>query len=562
MGEGESGTGTSVPTGLRERMTEKYSLSRRKALAGLTTIGVAGAGAGLGTTALFSDEESFANNSIQAGELDLFVDYWTSVDQGQATGETGSTTGSGTIQGEGTATGEYVINDLKPGDSGKLVFCPKIVDNPAWLWVGSSGVTDYENGQTEPEADIDNTGGGSLDTPQSGEGEGELSEAIQVTVSYCELGPEPGEEVGPDDFEVIRELNNPEDYTLADLVMELKKGFPVDGDDGTSGLQAYPSSPNNSTQAGPCLCIEWELPIEVGNEIQSDGVGFDITFAAQQRRNNPNPSSPFVDYRASSASELQAALNDSSAGDVIALTGDITLDGSTFTDNPRLSGQTLTSATATSPTLTLTAGRLEIGADSTVCRLDIDLDDGTVMYSPSQQSGVHLTDNTITMSGSSEHGIRFEGTDNDSDTVVARNEFVQESTDSGVTPQGVLISGRSGVTVKQNQFTGDGSGQAVLVTSQGRDATNVDLTNNSIDNWSNGVFILENQNEIVGVSVTGNGISDTASTAIVAFDDTGSEGFENLNGEDSESAQETALEQDNSFNNTNGNVDVILNQSL
>ncbi len=38
-------------------------------------IGVASAGAGLGTTAYFSDEESFEGNSLSAGELDLKVDW-------------------------------------------------------------------------------------------------------------------------------------------------------------------------------------------------------------------------------------------------------------------------------------------------------------------------------------------------------------------------------------------------------------------------------------------------------------------------------------------------------
>ena len=50
-------------------------LSRRTVLAGLGAVGVASAGAGLGTTAYFSDDESFDGNSITAGELDLKLDY-------------------------------------------------------------------------------------------------------------------------------------------------------------------------------------------------------------------------------------------------------------------------------------------------------------------------------------------------------------------------------------------------------------------------------------------------------------------------------------------------------
>jgi len=54
---------------------DNFELSRRKALAALGTIGVASAGAGLGTSAYFSDQETFENNSLVAGSLDLKVDW-------------------------------------------------------------------------------------------------------------------------------------------------------------------------------------------------------------------------------------------------------------------------------------------------------------------------------------------------------------------------------------------------------------------------------------------------------------------------------------------------------
>jgi predicted ribosomally synthesized peptide with SipW-like signal peptide len=56
-------------------MTEDFELSRRKALAALGTIGVASAGAGLGTSAYFSDQETFENNQLTAGTLDMKVDW-------------------------------------------------------------------------------------------------------------------------------------------------------------------------------------------------------------------------------------------------------------------------------------------------------------------------------------------------------------------------------------------------------------------------------------------------------------------------------------------------------
>jgi predicted ribosomally synthesized peptide with SipW-like signal peptide len=54
---------------------DAFELSRRKALAGIGTIGVASAGAGLGTSAFFSDEENFEGNRLTAGSLDLKLDW-------------------------------------------------------------------------------------------------------------------------------------------------------------------------------------------------------------------------------------------------------------------------------------------------------------------------------------------------------------------------------------------------------------------------------------------------------------------------------------------------------
>jgi len=232
-------------------MTDRnIELSRRKILGAAGAIGIAGAGAGMGTSALFSDEESFTNNSIDAGTLDLIVDYYTSRDQGSF----GSDSQSGEINGDGVTEYTYDVVDLKPGDSGTLAFCPKVVDNPGWLWVGSvNGVIDYENGQTEPEEDVDATTGGTLDNgTNDGVGAGELSDAIEVTVSYAES-------VSYDSTSNkltctnTRELNNPDNYTLANLAKDLERGFALDGDQssGDDVVDAYPSSSDGDDQQGP-----------------------------------------------------------------------------------------------------------------------------------------------------------------------------------------------------------------------------------------------------------------------------------------------------------------------
>lgn len=275
-------------------MTERsIELTRRTIIASMGAVGAAGAGAGLGTSALFSDTEEFENNTVRAGELDTVVDYYTSRNQGSS----GSASQRGAVNGDGGTEYTYDVADVKPGDSGILAFCPKIVDNPGWLWVGSvDGVTDYENGQTGPESQVDTTAGGSLDNgTNDGASAGELSDAIEVTVSYAESV---NYDSANDDITCTntRELDNPDGYTLADLARNLASGFQLDGNEpngGDSTIDAYPGSSDADDQQGPCLCIEWKVPNDVGNEIQSDALELSFQFVAEQKRNNPDPDSPF-----------------------------------------------------------------------------------------------------------------------------------------------------------------------------------------------------------------------------------------------------------------------------
>lgn len=55
--------------------TAVLELSRRRALSALGVAGVASAGAGLGTSAYFSDQETYEGNQLVAGSLDLKVDW-------------------------------------------------------------------------------------------------------------------------------------------------------------------------------------------------------------------------------------------------------------------------------------------------------------------------------------------------------------------------------------------------------------------------------------------------------------------------------------------------------
>ena len=200
-----------------------FNTSRRQVLAGLGAVGLASAGAGLGTTAYFSDTESFSGNSLQAGEFDLKVDWQHNYFGAMADdvyGEAGrpyvsafpDADGDG-IRDEFLSRAEIAANDqnldagevedmyraqfadvpqdfdmplislddVKPGDRGCVSLSLHLFDNPGHIWVGADNVVGAENGQSEPEMGVDGTA----------EGMGELAESITARVWYddgnCEL---------------------------------------------------------------------------------------------------------------------------------------------------------------------------------------------------------------------------------------------------------------------------------------------------------------------------------------------------------------------------------------
>ena len=218
-------------------MTDEHTtgLTRRRILGGIGAVGVASVGAGLGTSAYFSDTESFEGNTLTAGELDLKVG-WQQVyygpngledpegpirprtddlgefvnahpDEGSGD-EGGDGEQSVVVDGEpvtwndGGATGEdtdvtdviscgnidenyaddygdqetlVALDDVKPGDGGQITFNLCLCDNPGYIWLTLANFTEGENDITEPEGEVDST-----------PADGELAENMDVYVSLDE----------------------------------------------------------------------------------------------------------------------------------------------------------------------------------------------------------------------------------------------------------------------------------------------------------------------------------------------------------------------------------------
>jgi len=119
-------------------------LSRRKILAGLGAVGAAGAGAGLGTSALFSDEESFTGNTIAAGTLDLKVDWEEHYSYPQLFGMPDPTT-------------DLDVTRSEPDDTEGYVALPD-PESPA-VWVAEDDLGAYmDNTSIEAYPDVDDDG--------------------------------------------------------------------------------------------------------------------------------------------------------------------------------------------------------------------------------------------------------------------------------------------------------------------------------------------------------------------------------------------------------------------
>jgi predicted ribosomally synthesized peptide with SipW-like signal peptide len=271
-----------------------FTVSRRKVLGGVGAIGLASAGAGLGTTAYFNDTESFSGNTLEAGSLDLFVHVDYSEDQGsyaQYSTPPGTFIDGNVVGGGDGEPLRIEVSDLKPGDSGEGEFCFSIVDNPAYLWMCGGLTQNAQNGTTEPEAETLDELYGS--TPANGQ----LADAMMVTLSYCTTEEADGETTTVIGDEIVS-------GSLAEVMAMLAAGVPLSGDgDGDAPLAdrpvfegvEQPFIDEEVNAAETCVCFEWEVPTDVGNEIQTDSVMFDLEFYAEQARHGDGTNNPCID---------------------------------------------------------------------------------------------------------------------------------------------------------------------------------------------------------------------------------------------------------------------------
>ena len=266
-----------------------YSLSRRKMVAGLGIVGLASAGAGVGTSAFFSDEESFENNTLTAGTLDMSVtanvvaadDYWT---------------GEGALDMSETADGDVVsgiqVNDVKPGDWAVICFDIEVGDNPGYVQVRTEEFLEDGGANPEPEQDVEGDSNNSAD----------LGEFLLTTV-WQDYDETSGNKTGLSTLDPV--FNNASDdlnidyapsdvdgigdgvthYTNArEANSVLENGYLIKDNNGD--LLPINDAANEGVYS---FCLLLEIPFQVGNVIQGDSISFDLVFETEQIRHNNDP---------------------------------------------------------------------------------------------------------------------------------------------------------------------------------------------------------------------------------------------------------------------------------
>jgi len=195
---------------------------------------------GIGTVAYFSDTETSRGNVFSAGTLDLTIQ----LSQAEVVNGYGNVDVHPDTDVHNGVNVYFVVSNVAPGSAGVVKWTLKNVGSiPGILSFTVGNITNNENGQTEPEALVDST----TDV-------GELGEKMTVTL-WIDLN---GNGVR-DDGELLYSGNlNGMSRTYSNLITLSPNGGSVD------------------------VYLEWSIPINVGNEIQSDSVSFDITFMLNQ----------------------------------------------------------------------------------------------------------------------------------------------------------------------------------------------------------------------------------------------------------------------------------------
>lgn len=258
--------------------------TRRSLLTGLGAVGVASTGAGLGTTALFSDEESMSISSLEAGAMNMRV----TVDNIYHSSTT--VRDNTTVTPKDAADGNEVTitcTDLKPGDWLILEWNPEVIEGPGYVQFRSIDA-DYASSEgLNPESESDTAPPGDLgdamlwtfwDSYNNLSDSRQYLEGLDGRTDNADSGLDSWEQPDTDGLTA-----SGAEYTTVSEAHDVCRNGLVLRDDAGDPLEV-------GTQGnGASLFQLLELPLGVGNDIQGDELTFTIRCEAEQTRNNGTP---------------------------------------------------------------------------------------------------------------------------------------------------------------------------------------------------------------------------------------------------------------------------------
>jgi len=315
-------------------------LSRRKALAALGSIGVASVGAGLGTSAYFSDQETFENNGLVAGTLDMGVGYtahysdWSADEDDDLAGEVTMYDGGPNEVGDAADLEIQVGPDAVglPANDAWLIAVESEDDAEQFLDNTQTGVYPNTGTQEDPiQGEVTCTNGTA--TPQADDADApviELSDVKpgdfgEVTFDFalCDnpgyvwvngtlrgaseneqtepKADDPDEGAGVELLDVVQaavwvddgnnyQNDDEEPLVVGSLRDVLGMDASVNGTALNGDLTAEDGGMGDrncfSTGTTHSVVFAWWIPVDHGNEIQGDSASFDLSLYTEQCRHN------------------------------------------------------------------------------------------------------------------------------------------------------------------------------------------------------------------------------------------------------------------------------------
>jgi predicted ribosomally synthesized peptide with SipW-like signal peptide len=265
----------------------------KRILLSVLTIGLVGAGLVGATRAYFSDVEKSSGNTFTTGSIDLKIDNECHWNGGDCNWDMPNWT-----EADLGAHKFFLFDDLKPGDYGEDTISLHVYDNDAWARFIIDEVEDEEVSCTEPEIEVEPNCVANND--------GELRENL-IFRAWLDQGSIPGfQGKGQDEYEgdnIWQEQYEPliihpgtidiqgETYNIWEALAMAYTGYGCSDPDGDTGGGSCHGLAQDGHMLGSVTYyfgLAWELPVEVGNEVQTDRLMGDMTFEVVQYRNNPN----------------------------------------------------------------------------------------------------------------------------------------------------------------------------------------------------------------------------------------------------------------------------------